>query len=709
MKSSFSKRAVAVILSVMMVFSMVPMMAFSASAETTGTISTMSEFKTAITNSGTYVLDTNLTLTEDVNVPSNLKLVSNNGATITCKTGIAFVLANENATLEMTNITLDGANTGKWAITSYTGNGGKNPNNVITLNDCTVQNFVGYSYVGAINAFGSCTTNLNNCTFTNNTSADPDSPYSGGDVWAGAAATVNVNGGTYGEMYLNAGKGGAGTAKIEGGATVGTLNIGVEGTNVPTYTVSEDSTVTDVVVEGINDNHNVAIGAAGYDTLEAALAAANDGDVITSVSPEYQVTTAIKTAKNVTLDGFTFNMTSYQRNPLVMTGTDVAVKNCTFTGSFYNAIETTQSKTAPLNSLTVEGCTFDAGRNNSVNVFSFVDGAKVNVSNNTFNCGDDCEAIRISNYTNAQNVSFTVDNNTYAPQNGDTVTQWDAFILFQDTTNDNTTDFTGINVAVTNLNTTSANPLYAACDKPCNDTTATVETMVTKDSERVDLRTLQAQVVLADGMVGIKVVGDNVTIDGTAVTDGTLYLTPAQAADFDKEYAIVADGVTGTFTMNGYINALTDENAKTALKAFEVYAKAAANVFSGGSYEVTSTYDFSTVDATPTKDDIYCGVSIDCSSKTQLIVYADGVAAGTAVKVNGQATSIVTVDCGSNSHTAIIVPVNSINTPVTIEVDGKTITYSVKQASKLLSGVSGYEVLAAALANYGDALVAYTA
>lgn len=239
--------------------------AYDEAGEAKNGITTVEELEAAAEAGGSYCLGADITVDKAIYVSGNLNLVGATGTTITSTASVALYLANENATLSMTNITLDGANESKVAIEAYTGNQGKNPNNIITLTDCTVKNFVGYSYAGAINSFGSSTTNLNNCTFTNNSSAEPDSPYSGGDVWAGAAAKININGGTLNEVYGNANNSSSANLTIDN-ATVGVINLGSTTKYTATVNIADTATVTKVNIDGkeaILTEDNKIIGAGG--------------------------------------------------------------------------------------------------------------------------------------------------------------------------------------------------------------------------------------------------------------------------------------------------------------------------------------------------------------------------------------------------------------------------------------------------------------
>lgn len=147
---------------------------------------------------------------------------SDNGTNMAVLYGYMFSLANENATLSVSNLTIDAKEAYAWAFNSYTGNGGNNANNVITLDNVVINNCKSKDYVGAINAFGSCTVNLKDCTITGNTvTGEEDSQ--GSSVWAGAKATINIDGGTYDEVFLH---GGSSSVTVDGNANVNNIRLG---------------------------------------------------------------------------------------------------------------------------------------------------------------------------------------------------------------------------------------------------------------------------------------------------------------------------------------------------------------------------------------------------------------------------------------------------------------------------------------------------
>ncbi len=254
---------------------------------------------------------------------------------------VMFVAADQNTKFTLKNITLDGNNRAKWAVCAYTGNSGNNAGNVITLDTVTIQNFKSNDYVGAINAFGSSTWNLKDCTITGNTTVDDSDGLSGSAVWAGSKATINIDGGTYDEVYLHSYSGTGAVLNADGGATIDnlvldltktdTLKANIDEATVGAITSNEGTIPEEAVVmdpakatvaapEGYKwvDSDETGmktlaqivyvaqIGDTKYETLEAAFAAAVDGDTITLLADcagnGIKVTPAGKFATGLTVD-----------------------------------------------------------------------------------------------------------------------------------------------------------------------------------------------------------------------------------------------------------------------------------------------------------------------------------------------------------------------------------------------------------------------
>ncbi|MGN1137932.1 MAG: hypothetical protein ACI4RM_00665, partial [Ruminococcus sp.] len=209
-------------------------------AKTTEAITTLEQLKTAAANGGTYALGADIEVSEQVDVKAPLTLYGNRKTLKSTKTKSTMLnLSGLDSTVTVIDATFDVNGNDTWAV-SCSKNGGDNPNNVITLTDCTVKNAVSSSYVGAINQFGSSTGYYNNCTFTNNVCQVKFNDVSGADVWAGAKAKVYINGGTYDEVYLNANTSSGASGYVSGGAKIDRFNLGF---GSPSVEITDGSTV----------------------------------------------------------------------------------------------------------------------------------------------------------------------------------------------------------------------------------------------------------------------------------------------------------------------------------------------------------------------------------------------------------------------------------------------------------------------------------
>ncbi|MBQ5346692.1 MAG: hypothetical protein IIU39_01380, partial [Ruminococcus sp.] len=193
-----------------------------------------------------------------------------------------FTVKDKNTQFELSNVTLDGDNYRWRAISLYdSSSGGNNPNAKATLTNVAIHNFKSGDYTGAVYAFGTSTVVLNNCDITGNTvkaTKVDDIANTGSSVWAGAKATVNINGGTYDEILLH---GGTANTTIDGNATVDTVRFGFtnrteDSTNMKAVindaTVNSVEKYTDFTPENVvKDPDNAIVGApVGYEWEDSA-------------------------------------------------------------------------------------------------------------------------------------------------------------------------------------------------------------------------------------------------------------------------------------------------------------------------------------------------------------------------------------------------------------------------------------------------------
>lgn len=304
---------------------------------------------------------TTVTLTEDVTVDQTILINKNitiNGGGHTITSNVVnrlgtFYVNTGTCTFTIENAIIDGRNTASMAVVAYRGkaNAGlttvdtsdrdnNNSGNIINLIGCTVKNFTGYpdSYAGAVYAFSTSTFNLTNCTFTGNTTSLSTDGASGADVWAGAAATVNISGGSYGEVFVNSNAGDHASITVSNGATVKELAVcvtekGGGATNQPTITI-DNAAVTDIATETGNalpssavttqnggtvtnmpGSYVAKIGDKKYESLAAAVAAATADQTVLLLA-DITVAQTILIDKNITINGDGHIITSSVRNNL---------------------------------------------------------------------------------------------------------------------------------------------------------------------------------------------------------------------------------------------------------------------------------------------------------------------------------------------------------------------------------------------------------
>lgn len=285
--------------------------------KTTEAITTLEQLKTAAANGGTYALGADIEVSEQINVANSLKLYGNR-KTLKAVDGVVksmLYLANPTATLEVIDATIDVNSQNVYGILAYTDNGGNNPGNVIKLTNCTVKNTKVNSEAGAVNQFGSSKGYYTNCTFTNNQCLKKDiNSTSGADIWAGAAAEVHINGGTYDEVFIHADSGNGAKAYVSGGAVIDVFNFGY-GTATPSVEVTEGSTINTLTtwneyqgtshVTGdytVDETSHIGTIYTNVDTEAVLRERAAAGDTI-RLANNITVTSKVTVSNDLTIDG----------------------------------------------------------------------------------------------------------------------------------------------------------------------------------------------------------------------------------------------------------------------------------------------------------------------------------------------------------------------------------------------------------------------
>lgn len=229
----------------------------------------------------TITLDADVTISQTILIDKNITI---DGGNHTIKSSVinklgTFYINTGTCNFTIQNATIDGGSAASMAVVAYRGkaNSGlttvdsgdrdnNNSGNVINMTSCTVKNFTGFpnSYAGAVYVFGKSSATLTNCTFSGNTtSLQSTDGASGADVWAGAAATVNISGGSYQEVFVNSDKSNTANITISNGAKVEELAVCVtentDGTTNQPHITIDNATVTNLVTETGNDLPSSAV------------------------------------------------------------------------------------------------------------------------------------------------------------------------------------------------------------------------------------------------------------------------------------------------------------------------------------------------------------------------------------------------------------------------------------------------------------------
>lgn len=182
---------------------------------------------------------------------------------------------------------------------------------------------------------------------------------------------------------------------------------------------------------GVKEGKFVAeIGSQGYETLQAAIDAAQDGQTVTLLA-DVADCGSLTISKNITLDGSGHTISGNSSISVNMPGNaaaDVTIRNVNFkdiaNGNKLSAFYFSQVK----GKLTITGCTFDSIEYEAIQVTP-MEGAEVNVSNNVFRAKADGTQVRHIHIEMAygsgfdcegQNIKLTVtDNQLHGTVSGD--------------------------------------------------------------------------------------------------------------------------------------------------------------------------------------------------------------------------------------------------------------------------------------------------
>lgn len=154
---------------------------------------------------------------------------------------------------------------------------------------------------------------------------------------------------------------------------------------------------------------------------------------------------------NVTLKGCTLTTNSELHDIAYFKACDnIVIEDCDFSGStntdVYNFMEFCLNPEKNINTLTIRNCKFGACKNNVISLHSFTDDAIVTIEGCEFEYSGN--AVRVSNYTAAENVAITLTNNTY---HSTVEGEYAGFIFFQKQNKEGIDKFESMNVYINNL------------------------------------------------------------------------------------------------------------------------------------------------------------------------------------------------------------------------------------------------------------------
>lgn len=178
-----------------------------------GVIMSSTQLKAAAAKGGSWELGADIDGAVGISCVNGFELDGNNH-TVTrhanISTNAVFVAKDKNSGFTLKNLTIDGIE-GQADLKPAVASAQTNPNsgNIINLNNVKIINYdFDEANNGVVLAWGRATVNMTNCDIK--TASDYD-------IWAGSLATVNINGGTYGNIYLHSYSGSGAILNMESG------------------------------------------------------------------------------------------------------------------------------------------------------------------------------------------------------------------------------------------------------------------------------------------------------------------------------------------------------------------------------------------------------------------------------------------------------------------------------------------------------------
>ena len=192
---------------------------------------------------------------------------------------------------------------------------------------------------------------------------------------------------------------------------------------------------------------------------DAALQTVNLSDITTELrnsNKDYIIHGAVEN-KVLSIEGKSINMSNVSISGTIdkiISNTAVSLNEMKtveiidshFDASTYNMIEIGLNSDKLPSLVNITNCDFDTMSNNAITIFGFVDNAVINIKNCHFKSVSN--AIRLSNKTNAQNVTVNIEN--CVCDNWDPRKEYSGFMLLQEYPI-GMSDFSGITINIKNL------------------------------------------------------------------------------------------------------------------------------------------------------------------------------------------------------------------------------------------------------------------
>ena len=276
-----------------------------------GVIKSVTQLKAAAKKGGTWELGADIDGAVDIQCANGFVL-DGNDYTVTrhasVSTQAVFRTTTNPAEITLKNLTIDGiANQSDLRPAIATKMSNPSAGNVINLENVEIINYdFDADNNGVVLAWGEATVNMTDCDIAT------DSTY---DVWGGAASKVNIDGGDYGNVYIN---GGTSAVTVDGDADVAEITLGGSTAKATVNNGNVDKITANFVIQKeavIMDPLNASVQAPeGYEWVDSATAGMK---TLAKAEPE-----TLFVGRTISLNGY-IDLNFYLNPNLVGEGTTV--------------------------------------------------------------------------------------------------------------------------------------------------------------------------------------------------------------------------------------------------------------------------------------------------------------------------------------------------------------------------------------------------